>query len=177
MAVHAGKRFKALIDSGAALSLVHTSIYNTIKDQYKTKILWTAVHLKTSDGLAMFSLGRATLHLCIANFRFSHTFIICDKLPDTDILFVIDVQKWCSLSNSWDADEPLFIQREGLFLTYTRNCEQQHNIAVVKPPLKIPPKHNDIIPVTIKGHNLKAPVEFFISNQTQAKHPCVQWDL
>ena len=50
-------------------------------------------------------------------------------------------------------------------MTYTRNCEQQPNIAVVKSVLKIPPRHNDIIPITIKGHNLKAPVGYFISNQ------------
>ena len=42
-------RFKALIDSGAALSLAHVSVYNMIKDHYKTKILPAAVHLKTAD--------------------------------------------------------------------------------------------------------------------------------
>ena len=52
-----------------------------------------------------------------------------------------------------------------LFLTYARNCEQQHNIAVVKSPLKIPSRNNAIIPITIKGHNLKAPVGYFISYQ------------
>ena len=62
-------------------------------------------------------------------------------------------------------DKQLFIQREGLFLTYTRNCEQQHDIAAVKSPLKMPPRHNGIIPVTIKGHNLQAPVGYIISNQ------------
>ena len=46
-----------------------------------------------------------------------------------------------------------------------RNCEQQHNITAVKSPLKIPSRHNGIIPVTIKGHNLKAPVGYFINNQ------------
>ena len=35
----------------------------------------------------------------------------------------------------------------------------------MKSPLKIPPRHNGIIPITIKGHNLKAPVGYFISNQ------------
>ena len=51
------------------------------------------------------------------------------------------------------------------FLTYTRNCEQQHNIAVVKSTFKIPPRHNVIIPIMIKGHDLKAHIEYFISNQ------------
>ena len=48
--VHAGKRFKALIDSEAALLLVHTRVYNIIEDHYKTKILPAVVHLKTVDG-------------------------------------------------------------------------------------------------------------------------------
>ena len=136
-----------------------------IEDQHKAKILPTAVHLKTADGSAMFSLGKATLHLNIAHFKFSPTFIICDNLLDADILLSIDVQKRYSLSYSWDADKQLFMQREGSFLIYTRNCEQQHNTAVVKPPLRIPPRHNGIIPVTIKGHNLQFPEGYFISNQ------------
>ena len=39
----AGKRFKALIDSGATLSLANTSIYNRIEDNYNAKILPTVV--------------------------------------------------------------------------------------------------------------------------------------
>ena len=35
----------------------------------------------------------------------------------------------------------------------------------MKSPLKISPRQNGIIPITIKGHNLKAPVRYFISNQ------------
>ena len=167
--MHAGKRFKALIHSGAALLLVCTSIYSIIEDCFKTKIVPAAVHVKTADGSAMYSLGKATLHLHITNFKFSHSFIICDKLLDTDILFGIDIQKRYSILYSWDADKQLFIQREGSFLAYTRNCEQQHNIAVVKSPLKIPPRHNGIIPVTIKGHHLKATVGCFISNQHISK--------
>ena len=46
-----------------------------------------------------------------------------------------------------------------------RNCEQQHNIAVVKSTLKIPPRHNGVIPIMIKGHNLKAQVGYFISEK------------
>ena len=54
-----------------------------IKDCYKTNILPAAVHLKTADGSSKSSLSKATLHLHIANFTFSHTFIKCDKLPET----------------------------------------------------------------------------------------------
>ena len=98
--VHTGKRFKALINSEAALSLAHTSVYEMIEDCYKTKRLPATVQLKTADGSSMASLGKATLHLHIACFKFFHTLIICDKLPETDILFGIDIQKKYSLSHS-----------------------------------------------------------------------------
>ena len=84
-----------------------------IKEHYKTKKLPAVVHLKTADRSPMSSLGKATLHLHIANFKFSHTFIICDKLPETNILFGTDIQKRYFLSCSWDSDKQLFIQREG----------------------------------------------------------------
>ena len=104
-----------------------------IEDQYKTKILPAAVHLNRS---AMSSLGKATLHLCIAKFKFSHTFVICDKLPDTDIIFGIDIQKRYSVSYSWDANKRIIHTEGRIILTYTRNCEQQHDIAVVNSSLK-----------------------------------------
>ena len=62
-------------------------------------------------------------------------------------------------------DKQLFIESEGLFFTYTRNHEQQHNITVVNSTLKTPHTHNVVIPITIKGHNVKAPMGYFISNQ------------
>ena len=63
----------------------------------------------------MSSLVQATLHLCIASFKFSYTFIICDKQPETDILFGIDIQKKYSLLYTLDSDKQLFIQRRHLF--------------------------------------------------------------
>ena len=69
-----------------------------------------------TDRSLMLSLGKANLHLCIATFKFSHTLIICDKLPETDHLFSIDIPKRYSLSYCWDSDKQLFIQREGSFL-------------------------------------------------------------
>ena len=53
-----------------------------IKDCYYTKILATVVHLKKADGSSMSSLGKATLHLSIANFKYLHPFIIFAKLPE-----------------------------------------------------------------------------------------------
>ena len=58
---------------------------------------------------------------------------------------------------------------ERIILIYSRNCEEHHSIAVVKSFLKIPPRYNGIIPVTIKVHNSWAPVGYFISNQHNKK--------
>ena len=54
-------------------------------------------------------------------------------------------------------------------LTYTRNCEQKAIIEIVKSTLKIPPRHNGIIPIKIKGHAIKGHTEYFISNQDSTK--------
>ena len=62
-------------------------------------------------------------------------------------------------------DRHLFLQREGSFLTCTRNREDLNNIAVVKSTLKILPRHSDTISIRIKGHDLKNQVAYFISNQ------------
>ena len=62
-----------------------------------------------------------------------------------------------------------YIQRVGKFLTYTRNCKQKANIAVVKSTLKIPTRHNGIISMKIKGHVIKGHTAYFISNQDSKK--------
>ena len=127
------------MDSGATISLMYTSLYSMIEDCYKTSILPTVIHIVTADQSPISLMRKASLLPQIANFKFSHTFIICDSLLETDFLLGINLQKWYSLSYCWDLDRHLFIQRDGPFLTYTRNREDLHNIAVVKSILKIPP--------------------------------------
>ena len=41
----------------------------------------------------MTALGITALHLRIVEFKFTHNFVICDRLPDTEIIFGIDIQK------------------------------------------------------------------------------------
>ena len=41
----------------------------------------------------MMTLGITALHLRIADFKFTHNLIICDRLPGTEILFGLDIQK------------------------------------------------------------------------------------
>ena len=49
-----------------------------------------------------------------------------------ELLFDIDVLKKFSLSHAWDREKNSYMQKEGRFPTYTRNCEQKMNIAIVK---------------------------------------------
>ena len=87
--VHAGKHYKALIDSGAAISLVRYSVCENTDHHLKTAIQSTSIHLNTVDGSPMTALGITTLQLWIADFKFLHTFIICVRFPDTEILFAL----------------------------------------------------------------------------------------
>ena len=117
----------------------------------------------------MTALGITTLQLRIADFKFSHNFIICDRLPDMELLFGINVQRKFALSYAWDQEKNCYIQKEGRFLTYTRNCEQKVNVAVVKSTLKIPPQNNGIVPIMIKGHTIKGHMAYIISDQDSQK--------
>ena len=160
-----GRCYKVLIDSGAAISLVRYSTYQNIDDSFKTAIQITSIQLNTVDGSPMTELGITTLKLKIADFKFIHNFIICNRLPNMKQLFGIDVQMTFTPSYAWDREKNYYIQKVGRFLTYTKNYEQKANVAVVKSALKIPPRHNGIIPIKIKGHVIKGHTAYFISDQ------------
>ena len=53
----------------------------------------------------MMALGSTALHLWIAEFKFTHNFIICDQLPETELIFGINIQKKFSLSYAWDKEK------------------------------------------------------------------------
>ena len=93
----------------------------------------------------MIALGMTALHLRIADFKFNHNFVICNRLPDMEIIF----------------------------LTYTRNCEQKATIGTVKSSLKIPPRHNGVIPIKITGPVIEGHMAYFITtdNSTQGRDP------
>ena len=166
--LHAGNCYKALIDLGVAISLFRYSTYQTMDSSFKTPVQATMTKLNRADGSPMTALGITALHLRIADFRFNYNFIICNRLTNIEILFGIDIQKKCSLSYIWDKEKNCYIQKDGRFLTYTSNCEQKTTIEVVKSTLKIPPRHNGIIPVKIKGHTIRH-MAYFISDQDSTK--------
>ena len=117
----------------------------------------------------MMALGMTALHLRIADFKFTQNFIICDRLPDTEIIFGIDVQKKFSLLYAWDKEKNCYIQKVSRFFTYTQNCEQKVTIRIVKSTLKIPPRHNGIVPIKIKGHSITGHMACFISDHKSTK--------
>ena len=75
----------------------------------------------------MTALGMTALHLRIAEFKFTHNFVICNRLLDTEIIFGIDIQKKFSLSYAWDRGKiAIYKGMENFSLTHkTVNNRQQ----------------------------------------------------
>ena len=99
-------------------SLLRYSTYHSIKDSFKTPLQPTTAILSTADGSPMTALDLTALHLWIVEFKFTHNFVICNRPPDTEIIFGIDIQKKFSLSYAWDKERNCYIQRDGKFLTH-----------------------------------------------------------
>ena len=114
-------------------------------------------------------LGMTALHLRLADFKFTHNFMICDRLPDTEITFGIDVQKKFYISHAWDKAKNCYIQNNGKFLTYSRNCDQKATIGTVKLTFRILPRHNGVVPIKITGQTLKEHMAYFITNDDSTK--------
>ena len=161
----------ALIDSGAAISLVQYSTYQHIDDSFKTHTSHNS-KIEQADGLPMTALGMTALHLRIAEFKFIHNVVICDRLPDMEIIFGIDIPTF-SISYAWDSEKNCYIQRDGKFLTYTMNFEQKATIGTVKSSLKIPLRHNGVVSIKITGPVIKEHMAYFITddNSTKGRDP------
>ena len=114
-------------------------------------------------------LPMTALHLRIADFKFTHNFVICNRLPNTEIIFGIDVQKKFSISYAWDKAKNCYIQKGGKFLTYARNCEQKATIGIVKFTLKILPRHNGVVAIKISGQAIKEHMAYFITDEDSTK--------
>ena len=124
--VHAGKHYKSLIDSEATILLLRYSTYKKIADCYKTPIQPTTAKLNTADGLPMSALGSTTLHVRIAKFKFTHNFIICNQLPETELILGIDIQRKFSLSYVWDKERNATSKKmENFWFTHTPMITRQ----------------------------------------------------
>ena len=121
----------------------------------------------------MTALVMAALHLRIAD--------LISSLPTT-LWFATPYQIWnyfwyryseVSISYAWDKEKNCYIQRDGKFLTYTKNCEQKATIGTVKSSLKIPPRHNGAIPIKITGPVTGGHMAYIITddNSTKGRDP------
>ena len=117
----------------------------------------------------MVALGSTALHLQIAEFKFTHSFIICNQLPETELIFGIDIQQKFSLSYAWDKEKNCYIQRNGKFMVYTHSCDCMATIGTVKSTLKIPPRHNGVIPIKISGPIIKTHMAYFLTDDSTPK--------
>ena len=115
------------------------------------------------------TLGSTALHLWIAEFKFTHNFIICDQQPDTELIFSIDIQKKFSLSDAWDKDKNCYIQWNGKFLAFTHTKTRTATIGTVKLTLKIPPGHNGVVPIKISGPLITTHMAYFLTDDSTPK--------
>ena len=140
-----------------------------IEDCYKTPIQPTTAKLYTGDGSSISAIGTTALHLRITKFKFTHNFIIFDQLPETELIFGIDIQRKFSLSCVWDKERNCYIQMEGKFLVYTNTCDQKATIGTVKSMFRIPPWNNGIMPIKISGPIIEEHMAYFITDDNTSK--------
>ena len=62
-----------------------------------------------------------------------------------------------------------YIQRNGKFLVYTPSCDCTATIGTVKSTLKIPPRHNSVIPIKISGPIIKTHMAYFLTDDNTPK--------
>ena len=60
----------------------------------------------------MTALGMRALHVRIAEFKFTHNFIMCDRLPDMELIFGIDIQNKFFISYAWDKEKTAMSKRK-----------------------------------------------------------------
>ena len=82
-----------------------------IEDCYKMPIQPTTAKLNTADGSPVLAIEMTALHLRIAGFKFTHNFIICNQLPETELIFGNDIQRKFSISYAWDREKNCYIQK------------------------------------------------------------------
>ena len=118
----------------------------------------------TADSSPMHIIGHATITIHLKNLQVTHHFIIVKSLM-TDVILGIDFQREYRISYDWDEDKRCYIRYKGQFLCYTEDMESGINRVSIAKTIRIPPKHNGAISVSIKGHDIKTPTACFIGSQ------------
>ena len=154
------------MDSGAAVSLIHLQAYKLMPDTLKTAItlLGELETLTTANSSPMHTIRHTTITLHLKNLRVTHHFIIV-KSSMTDVILGIDFQREYWISYDWDEEKWCYIRHNGQFLCYTEDMESGINRVSVAKTIRIPPRHNRAISVSIRGHDIKTPTACFIRSQ------------
>ena len=154
------------MDSNAAVSLIHLQAYKLMPDTLKTAITLPGEleTLTTADGSPMHIVGHVTITIHLKNLQVNHHFIVVESLM-TDIILGIDFQREYRISYDWDQEKRCYIRYKGQFLCYTEDMESGINGVSIAKTIRIPPKHNGAISVSIKGHDIKTPTACFIGSQ------------
>ena len=74
-----------------------------------------------------------------------------------------------SLSYAWDKGKNCYMQWNGKFLVYTHSCNCTAIIGTVKSTVKIPPRHNCMIPIKISGPIIKTHMAYFLTDDSTPK--------
>ena len=154
------------MDSGAAVPLIHLQAYKLMPDTLKTAITLPGEleTLTTADGSPMHIIRHATITLHLKNLRVTHHFIIVKSLM-TDIILGTDFQREYQISYDWDEEKRCYIRHNGQFLCYMEDMESGINKVSIVKTIRIPPRHNGAISVSVRGHNIKTPTTCFIRSQ------------
>ena len=68
-----------------------------------------------------------------------------------------------------DKDHECYIQRNGRFLSFTHATTKKATIGTVKSTLKIPPRHNGVVPIKISGPSITTDTAHFIADNNTHK--------
>ena len=83
----------------------------------------------------------------------------------TDVILGIDFQREYQISYDWNEEKRCYIRHNGQFLCYTEDMKSGINRVSVAKTIRIPPRHNRAISVSIRGHDIKTPTACFIGSQ------------
>ena len=100
----------------------------------------------------------------LKNLRVTHHFIVVKSLM-TDVILGIDFQREYQISYDWDEEKRHYIRHNDQFLCYTEDMESGINRVSIAKTIRIPPRHNGAVSVSIRGHDIKTPTACFIGSQ------------
>ena len=117
----------------------------------------------------MSALGMTALHLRVGEFKFTHNFIICIQLPEMELIFGIDIQSKFSIFYAWDKEKKLLHSKRRKIFNIYKKTEQKATIGTGKLTLKIPPWHNGVVPIKIRGPIIQEQMAYCITDNNTTK--------